>query len=271
MEEIWKKIDNFNYEVSNTGKVRMIGSCDVIRGYASKNEDRIRVILIDENLKIKKNFTIHTLVWNYFGDPEIKGKFVIHKDKDMYNCHINNLKKVNSVAYHKIGIKPKDEKVKKEKKIKEKKVIKEKIAKPKVYNEKVKAINREVFERNFNNKGHYINNQKLIYQVILSKGLGKPTEELKKMLWSICFGVHLKLQKTYPMEYRYDILTDTYIHLLTKYNRFNEKAYDNCLAYFSELAKRGLAHFFNAERFKTYNYQSFGRNRFIYINQTFGH
>lgn len=259
MEEVWKKIDNYDYEVSNTGKVRMIGSCDVIRGYASKNEDRIRVILIDENLKIRKNFTIHTLVWNYFGDPEIKGKFVIHKDKDMYNCHINNLKKVNSVAYHKIGIKPKDEKVKKEK-----------IVKVKVYKEKVKAINRDVFNRKYN-KGHYINNNKLTYEIILSIGLGKPTEKLKMMLYNICFGLHQKLQKDYTMEYRFDILTESYICVLKKYNKYDYKKYDNAIAYFTEVSKRALAHSFNTERFKTVNYTYFGKNRFISLDKTFGY
>lgn len=268
MEEVWKKLENFNlYEVSNLGRIKHIPSQRFIGSYDHKKR-LLRVSLV----KNKKQYGIalHTLVWEAFGDTNNIGRFLIHKDKDPMNCCIDNLEKTDSVAYKKIGVKPKVKKVKKEKVIKEK-IIKEKITKPKVYKESVKAINREVFERKFNQKGHYIDNQKLTYQVILSKGLGKPTEKLKMMLYNICFGLHQKLQKDYPMEYRYDILTDTYIHLLNKYNRYNEKAYDNCIAYFSELAKRGLAHFFNAERFKTNNYQSFGKNKFISIDKTFSY
>ena len=272
MEEVWKKLEKFNlYEVSNLGRIKHIPSQRFIGSYDHKKR-LLRVSLV----KNKKQYGIalHTLVWEAFGDTNNIGRFLIHKDKDPMNCCIDNLEKTDSVASHIIGRKPKIVKVKKEKIVKEKvikeKVIKEKIAKPKVYTESVKAINRDVFNRNFNN-GHYINNNKLTYEIILSIGLGKPTEKLKIMLYNICFGLHQKLQKDYPMEYRFDILTDSYIYVLKKYNKYDYKKYDNAIAYFTEVSKRALAHSFNTERFKTNNYQTFGKNRFISIDKTFGY
>ena len=223
----------------------------------SKNQVGNYIIVLTKD-GISKTYILHNLIYENFFCEIQKDMNIKHIDENLENCHYSNLKLVKKVNSKYIPVVKKG-KVGRPKKLKDEK--------PKL--EKVKPINLDVFNIQYKD-GKYIENNKLVYEIILSKGLGKPTENLKIMYWNLAKGLHNKLCKDYPMTYRNDILTDVFLHLIRRYRTFDEKKYTDAVSFQTEVAKRAFAEFYNRERFKTVNYMSRGKNRFISLSSIYG-
>ncbi len=95
--EVYMPIDGFqNYEVSNYGRVKSYAysaTGRLIKGTSSAGYKVFKTKLLDADGNLKdQSFLIHRLVAQYFLPNEDKGRaFVIHKDHDKENNHINNL------------------------------------------------------------------------------------------------------------------------------------------------------------------------------------
>lgn len=273
MEE-WKILKGFNnqYKISNYGKVIKIKEIEEKNGEIIENKVN-KILNTSINLKktvervpihinnVRKFYSVSRLVYINFVDENLKDtEFIKHKDGNHLNHYFENL-----YIYEK---KVREPKVKKVKKVRE----------PKVKNKKVKElkklkepkVKKQIYEKQYN-KGNYIKNTEMLYQFLLSKGKGKPTDLYYKMLYQIASGIHFKLNRNYNTQYRDDILTDVYIHLLKNFNKFNEKKYDNIVAYYSEIAKRACTEYYNREKYKTKNYITFGKNRFISLSDVYNY
>lgn len=95
----------------------------------------------------------------------------------------------------------------------------------------------------------YVKDAKLKYEIILSKGKGKPTENLKIILYKICQGVNKKFVYN-DEDIRYDVMMHSYIHIINNWYKYDEKKYDKAFPYITEIVKRSQAKGFNIERYK---------------------
>ena len=87
MEEIWKKIDGYNYEVSNYGNVRRIETGKILKQYKNK-DGYMRVEL--RNMDKRKNCRVHRLVAIAFipnpdNLPEVNHKNELKADNTVSN------------------------------------------------------------------------------------------------------------------------------------------------------------------------------------------
>lgn len=86
--EEWKQIKNFNYEISNYGRVRNITTGKI----KQQKFQRYGMQIILWNKSYGYTFTISRLVAIYFLRPLKPNEKVIHKDKNIRNNHYLNLK-----------------------------------------------------------------------------------------------------------------------------------------------------------------------------------
>lgn len=86
--EKWKQIKNFNYEISNYGRVRNITTEKI----KQQKFQRYGMQIILWNKSYGYTFTISRLVAIYFLRPLKPDEKVIHKDKNIRNNHYLNLK-----------------------------------------------------------------------------------------------------------------------------------------------------------------------------------
>lgn len=86
--EEWKQIKNFNYEISNYGRVRNITTGKI----KQQKFQRYGMQIILWNKSYGYTFTISRLVAIYFLRPLKPDEKVIHKDKNIRNNHYLNLK-----------------------------------------------------------------------------------------------------------------------------------------------------------------------------------
>lgn len=86
--EKWKQIKNFNYEISNYGRVRNITTGKI----KQQKFQRYGMQIILWNKSYGYTFTISRLVAIYFLRPLKPNEKVIHKDKNIRNNHYLNLK-----------------------------------------------------------------------------------------------------------------------------------------------------------------------------------
>lgn len=91
---------------------------------------------------------------------------------------------------------------------------------------------------------NYVNDTELMYEIILSKGLGYLTKKLENMIIIICNNIIRKMRYEDPMD-RDDCLQTSILSTLESVLSFDEKKYKLSLPYCSELAKRGLAKGYN--------------------------
>ena len=91
---------------------------------------------------------------------------------------------------------------------------------------------------------YYVRDVDLVYEIVLSKGLGYPSKKLEYMMYLIINRIALKL-KYKDIQDMFDCMQTAYLQLHTKYQSFDENKYYYGLSYISELAKRGLAAGFN--------------------------
>jgi hypothetical protein len=90
--------------------------------------------------------------------------------------------------------------------------------------------------------GNYVEDNDLWYEIVLSKGKGYLTKKAEKMLILIAQKVMKKLERRYNSEDdKLDCLQQGILHLLSKWNGFDERKFPKALPYFSEIAKRGMA------------------------------
>ena len=93
---------------------------------------------------------------------------------------------------------------------------------------------------------NYINKNKLLYHIILSKGRGKLTPEAQIMLIQIVNGViKTKAYNLIKSELYEDVYQGMVLQILMNWNKFDHIKYDNPFAYFSEISKREMAGMFN--------------------------
>lgn len=86
--EEWKKIKNFNYEISNYGRVRNVTTGKIKQQKFQRYG--MQIILWDKSYGY--TFTISRLVAIYFLRPLKANEKVIHKDKNIRNNYYLNLK-----------------------------------------------------------------------------------------------------------------------------------------------------------------------------------
>lgn len=86
--EKWKQIKNFNYEISNYGRVRNITTGKIKQQKFQRYG--MQIVLWDKSYGY--TFTISRLVAIYFLRPLKPDEKVIHKDKNIRNNHYLNLK-----------------------------------------------------------------------------------------------------------------------------------------------------------------------------------
>lgn len=86
--EKWKQIKNFNYEISNYGRVRNITTGKI----KQQKFQRYGMQIILWNKSYGYTFTISRLVAIYFLRPLKPNEKVVHKDKNIRNNHYLNLK-----------------------------------------------------------------------------------------------------------------------------------------------------------------------------------
>jgi hypothetical protein len=87
----------------------------------------------------------------------------------------------------------------------------------------------------------YIEDTDLLYELILSKGKGTPTDKLGKMFILIADNVMNKMLHRYSCDdLMYDCHTYGLLSLFEKWKNFDEKRFDKALPYITEIYKRGL-------------------------------
>lgn len=91
---------------------------------------------------------------------------------------------------------------------------------------------------------HYIRESDLRYQILLSQGKGLTTLKLHQYLYLIVTRVQYKFDYYYPQDQE-DCLSEAYLTVASKYNRFDGAKYEFALPYVTELAKRALADAYN--------------------------
>lgn len=106
------------------------------------------------------------------------------------------------------------------------------------------------FIRRNNPSKQYIMDSRLRYEIILSKGKGYPTENLKMMLYEMCIEINKKFDYNNDKDIKYDIIMNSYVDVLKFYVKYDENKYDKAFMYITEIIKRSQAKFFNMERYK---------------------
>ena len=90
--------------------------------------------------------------------------------------------------------------------------------------------------------GIYLKDNDLYYNIKISKGKGYLTPKAQHMLIQIVSGMMQKKVRYYRNEDDYnDVFQSTVLHILSSWKSFNPNKYDRAFAYFSEIAKRGMA------------------------------
>lgn len=93
---------------------------------------------------------------------------------------------------------------------------------------------------------HYINDDDLYYEIILSKGKGKLTNKAVHYLQLIAKNTIRKKQKDYKdIDDMLDCMYSGLLMMLENWYNFNENKYKHALPYFTEIYKRGIAHAYN--------------------------
>jgi len=92
----------------------------------------------------------------------------------------------------------------------------------------------------------YIDDNELVYEIILSKGKGFLTSNAITMLILIAKNLSTKFQYYNTIEsIKEDCYQEGLMSMLINWRNFNEKKYSKALPYYSELFKRGSAFGFN--------------------------
>jgi len=91
---------------------------------------------------------------------------------------------------------------------------------------------------------NYINDNDLVYNIIISKAKGKLTKGLEKQLILIVDNLIHKFSYNDIDDYN-DCKQSAYLQLFQNWNKFDEIKYNKALPYYTELAKRAIANQYN--------------------------
>lgn len=97
-KEIWKKMDDWHYEVSDQGRVRNTKSGEMVRQYTIRDKTTCYVTL--SNKKDRTTMTVPRLVMTMFNEEYANNQEmyrIIFKDKDRTNCKLENLEIVKKM------------------------------------------------------------------------------------------------------------------------------------------------------------------------------
>jgi len=97
-------------------------------------------------------------------------------------------------------------------------------------------------------KKHYINNDKFLYNVILSQGKGKMTQALNLDFILLISKVAEKKASEVDYYLLQDQKQDAMLNLLQNWKNFDYIKFNNPLAYFTELIKRSFANTWNINK-----------------------
>lgn len=135
------------------------------------------------------------------------------------------------------------------------KEIKKNIKKGKLH---LKKYNNTM-EKEIRLKGNeYVSSIQLLKETILSQGKGVISPRFHTYILRICIEVakRLNIQDM-------DIINETYLMTIDRYNRFNYDKFENAFAYFTEIIKRGLV---NKKRFiNSGGVNTYSKTKVIYI------
>jgi hypothetical protein len=87
---MWHRIEDTNYEVSNSGEVRNIKTHFIKKLRSGSTSDYLMVQVYIKNGK-RKNYIVHRLVAKYFIDNPLNKSQVNHIDGNKLNNHYSNL------------------------------------------------------------------------------------------------------------------------------------------------------------------------------------
>lgn len=103
---------------------------------------------------------------------------------------------------------------------------------------------------------YYIDDTELFYNVLISKGKGKRTDDLEMNMIKIAKEVNRKFHYYDEMD-REDAISSAILSLFEEWHNFNEYKYEKALPYFTEISKRSMARFMNLikekSKYKTLN------------------
>lgn len=99
-------------------------------------------------------------------------------------------------------------------------------------------------QKKYKRNPHYLSNDDLLKEIIISKQQNKLTDKAVNMLMLMTKKLNSKF-KYKDEDDRADVLQYSYLVLLKNWKNFNEEKYTNCFAYFSEVIKRAQAMQFN--------------------------
>lgn len=95
-------------------------------------------------------------------------------------------------------------------------------------------------------KKHYLKEHKFMYEIILSQGKGKPTDNLAIQLHQIANRYINKLRSRYEEEdLLHDIMMEAYTHTLSNFMNFDTRKHEKGIPYFTEVFKRGIYYNYN--------------------------
>lgn len=170
----------------------------------------------------------HQYAW-YLQTGEVPTFQIKHINKDLNDNRWCNLKKNIRKEYVR---RPRIINIK-EFKVKIKKLKIEKVYVEKVHKERKYSYNK------------LINKDEFYYWLLISKGKGKITPELSAIFQLL---VEELSQKFYTYKFNHDRMDckgAALLQLFTVWKEFNELRYDNCLSYFTEIAKRAMTRCYN--------------------------
>jgi hypothetical protein len=119
-------------------------------------------------------------------------------------------------------------------------------------------------------KGRYLTKESLFYiseleltrELKLAKGRGKASERLLYLFYILCERINRKFHYVNQAD-KYDVIMDSYFHIMTGYMDVNIERYNHTLPYITEIIKRAQAKSFNKIRGKGLVGKGFEGSSFI--------
>lgn len=90
-----------------------------------------------------------------------------------------------------------------------------------------------------------INKRELLYEILLSKGVGKLTDRASYLIYLLCQKAMKKTSnKDYDNDYD-DYLQNAYLTIYNNWWKFNPDVTNNAFAYYTEMHKRAILELYN--------------------------
>ena len=106
---------------------------------------------------------------------------------------------------------------------------------------KIKTGPPKIKQKKFKRGSRYLDNMDLLYQIIISKGKGRLTDKATKGLQLIVDGIGSKFFFGYRNNTdKDDCAQEAMLALLENWHKFDERRYEDCFSYYTEVAKRAF-------------------------------